>query len=174
MSAGKNTHRMVGRARPVPALIPMAVSVRHVHLTQRRSTAVWARLCAADSQRCCRNRGNTRRRGNRRVGGPAGSLEHVRIVGPPRPKIRWSCRARTRSNSGSTPRCGSRAIWRAPRASSSKGTMRQGDAAAWRDLRPAAHPYDPADAEVLGLKNGDKVAAVVTTGDRRWSSATLS
>jgi Phosphate propanoyltransferase len=36
-----------------------------------------------------------------------------------------------------------------------------------RDLRLTAHPYGPADAGVLGLKNHAKVAAVMTAGDRR-------
>jgi len=171
MSAGKNTaSHGSGRARPVPALIPMAVSVRHVHLTQRTVEQLFGPAICCGFARCCRNRA-IRGGGNRRVVG-RGSLEHVRIVGPP---VRRSGGAVAHGRDRTRDRrpLRDRAIWRAPRASSSKDHA-AGDAAAWRHLRPAAHPYEPGGRGCARVEECDKVAAVVTTGTARWSSATLS
>lgn len=124
----------------------MAISVRHVHLTQPGQYAAEETVTLV---------------------GPRGRLSHVRIVGPPRSEdqvelsrtdgIELGINAPLRESGdlGGTP--GITIEGPAGRATLSRGVI-----CALRHIH-----MSPADADVLGLKNRDKIAAVVVAGDRK-------
>jgi acetate kinase len=99
--------------------------------------------------------------------GPRGRLNHVRIVGPPRSEdqvelsrtdeIELGINAPLRESGdlAGTPGI----VMEGPAGSV---TLRHGVICALRHIH-----MSPADADMLGLRNGDKVAAVVAAGDRK-------
>jgi len=155
------------RPRPVAALIPMAISVRHVHLTQRTVEQLFGPGYLLQIRSPLSQPGQFSAEETVTLVGPRGRLKHVRIVGPPRSEdqvelartdeIELGINAPLRESGdlAGTPGI----IIEGPAGSV---TLQHGVICALRHIH-----MSPADADVLGLKNGDRVAAVVTAGDRK-------
>jgi acetate kinase len=159
-------HRL-RRPRPVAAMIPLAVSVRHVHLTQRTVEQLFGPGYLLQVRSPLSQLGQYAAEETVALVGPRGRLNHVRIVGPPRSEnqvelsrtdeIELGINAPLRESGDLTGTPG--IVIEGP---ASSVTLQHGVICALRHIH-----MSPADADVLGLKNGDKVAAVVTAGDRR-------
>jgi acetate kinase len=155
------------RPRPVAAMIPMAVSVRHVHLTQRTVEGLFGPGYLLQVRSPLSQPGQFAAQETVALVGPRGRLNHVRIVGPPRSEdqvelsrtdeIELGINAPLRESGdlAGTPGI----VIEGPVGSV---TLPHGVICALRHIH-----LSPADADVLGLKNGDKVAVVVTAGDRK-------
>ena len=87
---------------------------------RRRSTELFGAVIGLRPKTRAVAAGQFLRRGDRALIGPRGTLEHVRLMGPPARTTRWRSRAATSSRSASTRRCGSRASSPPPPASRSK------------------------------------------------------
>ena len=81
---GKRVLHSSRRVRPVAALIPMAVSVRHVHLTQRTVEQLFGPGYLLQIRSPLSQPGQYAAEETVALVGPRGRLNHVRIVGPPR------------------------------------------------------------------------------------------
>jgi acetate kinase len=157
----------LSQARPVPALIPMAISVRHVHLTQPTVEQLFGPGYLLQIRSPLSQPGQYAAQETVALVGPRGRLNHVRIVGPPRSEdqvelsrtdemeLGINAPLRESGDLAGTPGI----VIEGPAGSL---TLRHGVICALRHIH-----MSPADADVLGLKNHDKVAAVVVAGDRR-------
>jgi len=153
--------------RPVAALIPLAISVRHVHLTQRTVEQLFGPGYLLHIRSPLSQPGQYAAEETVTLVGPRGRLNHVRIVGPPRSEdqvelartdeIELGINAPLRESGDLADTPG--IIIEGPAGSV---TLGHGVICAVRHIH-----MSPADADVLGLKNGDKVAAFVTAGDRK-------
>jgi acetate kinase len=168
MSAGKNTaSHASSRARPVAALIPMAVSVRHVHLTQRTVEQLFGPGYRLQIRALLSQPGQYAAEETVALVGPRGRLNHVRIVGPPRSEDQVELSRTDEIELGiDAPLRESGDLAGTPgivvEGPCGRVTLPHGVICALRHIH-----MSPADADVLGLKNGDKIAAVVTAGDRK-------
>jgi len=70
--------------KPLPALIPIAVSARHVHLTQRTVEQLFGPGYQLSVHSPLSQPGQYAANETVTLVGPRGRLTHVRIVGPPR------------------------------------------------------------------------------------------
>lgn len=155
------------RPRRVGAMIPMAISVRHVHLTQRTVEQLFGPGYLLQVHSPLSQPGQYAAEETVGLVGPRGRLNHVRIVGPPRSEdqvelsrtdeIELGINAPLRESGDLADTPG--IVIEGPAGSV---TLRHGVICALRHIH-----MSPADADVLALKNGDKVAAVVTAGDRK-------
>ena len=155
------------RARPVAAMIPMAISVRHVHLTQPTIEQLFGPGYLLQIRSPLSQPGQYAAEETVTLVGPRGRLNHVRIVGPPRfedqvelsrtDEIELGINAPLRESGDLSGTPGIDIEGPAGRV-----TLRRGVICALRHIH-----MSPADADVLGLKNRDKIAAVVVAGDRR-------
>jgi len=155
------------RIRPVAALIPMAISVRHVHLTQGTIERLFGPGYLLHVRAALSQPGQYAAQETVALVGPRCRLDHVRIVGPPRPEdqvelsrtdeiaLGIDAPLRESGDLAHTPGIG---------IEGPAGSVRlqHGVICALRHIH-----MSPADADVLGLKNHDKVAAVVVAGGRR-------
>jgi acetate kinase len=166
-SDSKKASQGVRRALPVSALIPMAISVRHVHLTQSSVEQLFGPGYLLQIRSPLSQPGQYAAEETVALVGPRGRLNHVRIVGPPRSEdqvelsrtdeIELGINAPLRESGDLADTPG--IVIEGPAGSV---TLRHGVICALRHIH-----MSPADADVLGLKNRDKVAAVVVAGDRR-------
>ena len=163
----KSVSRSSRRPRPVAAMIPMAISVRHVHLTQPTIEQLFGPGHLLQIRSPLSQAGQYAAEETVTLVGPQGRLDHVRIVGPPRfedqvelsrtDEIELGINAPLRESGDLSGTPGIDIEGPAGRV-----TLRRGVICALRHIH-----MSPADADVLGLKNRDKIAAVVFAGDRR-------
>jgi acetate kinase len=156
-----------GKVEQAPALIPMAISARHVHLTQASVETLFGaghllRVHAPLSQP-----GQYAAEEVVTLVGPKGRLTHVRVIGPPRAEdqvelahtdeiaLGVDAPLRESGDLAGTPGI----VIEGPLGSVS---LQRGVICALRHIH-----MSPADADVLGLKNHDEVGVVVIAGKRR-------
>lgn len=156
-----------GRARTVGALIPMAISVRHVHLTQNTINQLFGPGHVLHIRSLLSQPGQFAAEETVTLVGPRGRLPHVRVVGPPRAEDQVELSRTDEIELGvDAPLRESGDLAHTP------GVVIEGPAGAVRLRRgvicPVRHIHmSPADADVLGLKNHDRVSVVVDAGNRR-------
>lgn len=153
--------------QPVAAIIPMAISVRHVHLTRETVERLFGPGYVLNIRSPLSQPGQYAAEETVTLVGPRARLAHVRIVGPPRSEdqvelsrtdeieLGVDAPLRESGDLASTPGI----VIEGPAGSV---TLRRGVICALRHIH-----MSPADADVLGLKNHDKVAVVVVAGNRR-------
>ena len=154
-------------ARAVGVLIPMAISVRHVHLTQNTISRLFGPRHVLHIRSLLSQPGQYAAEETVTLAGPRGRLLHVRVVGPPRTEDQVELSRTDEIELGvDAPLRESGDLKNTP------GVVIEGPAGAV-NLRhgvicPVRHIHmSPADADVLGLKNHDRVSVVVADGDRR-------
>jgi acetate kinase len=166
-ASGKRVLHGARRPRSVSALIPMAISVRHVHLTQRTVEQLFGPAYVLQVRSPLSQPGQYAAEETVALVGPHGRLNHVRIVGPPRSEDQVELSRTDEIELGiNAPLRESGDLEGTPgiviEGPAGSVTLEYGVICALRHIH-----MSPADADVLGLKNGDKVAAVVTAGDRK-------
>ena len=160
------THR--GRPQqPLAALIPMAISVRHVHLTQETVERLFGAGYLLNVRSPLSQPGQYAAEETVTLVGPRGRLPHVRIVGPTRSadqvelsrtdEIELGCDAPVRESGDLTDSPG--IVIEGP---AGRVTLQHGVIRAVRHIH-----MSPADADVLGLKDHDQVSVAVIAGNRR-------
>jgi acetate kinase len=149
------------------ALIPMAISARHVHLTQASVEILFGAGHLLQVHSPLSQPGQYAAEEVVTLVGPKGRLTHVRVIGPPRAQdqvelahtdeivLGVDAPLRESGDLAGTPGI----VIEGPMGSVS---LQRGVICALRHIH-----MSPADAEVLGLKNHDKVAVVVMAGKRR-------
>jgi acetate kinase len=145
----------------------MAISVRHVHLTQETVEQLFGAGYLLNVRSPLSQPGQYAAEETVTLVGPRGRLAHVRIVGPPRSvdqvelsrtdQIELGCDAPLRESGDLANSPG--IIIEGPAGSV---TLQHGVICALRHIH-----MSPADADVLGLKNHDQVSVVVDAGNRR-------
>lgn len=150
-----------------PARIPMAISVRHVHLTQASVEALFGAGHILHAHSPLSQPGQYAAEEVVTLIGPKGRLTDVRVVGPPRAQdqvelahtdeiaLGVDAPLRESGDLADTPGI----VIEGPAGSV---TLQRGVICALRHIH-----MSPADADVLGLKNHDEVAVVVMAGKRR-------
>jgi len=147
--------------------IPMAISVRHVHLTQRTVEQLFGPGHFLQVHAPLSQPGQYAAEETVALVGPRGRLDHVRIVGPTRGEDQVELSRTDEIELGiDAPLRESGDLARTPgiviEGPAGRVTLEKGVIGALRHVH-----MSPADADVLGLKSGDKVAAVVAASDRR-------
>jgi len=154
-------------ARSVAALIPMAISVRHVHLTQQTIERLFGRGYLLNVRTPLSQPGQYTAEETVSLVGPRTRLAHVRIVGPPRSEdqvelsrtdeieLGIDAPLRVSGDLANTPGI----VIEGPAGSV---TLQHGVICALRHIH-----MSPVDADVLGLKNHDQVSVIVVVGNRR-------
>lgn len=154
-------------ARAMGVLIPMAISVRHVHLTQNSINRLFGPGHVLHIRSLLSQPGQFAAEETVTLVGPRGRLPHVRIVGPPRTKDQVELSRTDEIELGvDAPLRESGNLENTP------GVVMEGPSGAVNlqhgVICPLRHIHmSPADADVLGLKNHDRVSVVVADGDRR-------
>ncbi len=154
-------------AKPLPAMIPIAISARHVHLTQRTVERLFGPGHVLSVHSRLFQPGQYAANETVTLSGPRGRLTHVRIVGPPRTADQVEL-ARTDEivlgidaplrESGDLADTPGIAI----EGPAGAVTLAHGVICALRHIHMSV-----ADADVLGLKNEDRVAVAVIRNNRR-------
>ena len=154
-------------ATPLPAMIPIAISARHVHLTQRTVERLFGPGHVLSVHSPLFQPGQYAANETVTLSGPRGRLNHVRIVGPPRTADQVEL-ARTDEivlgidaplrESGDLADTPGIAI----EGPAGTVTLAHGVICALRHIHMSV-----ADADVLGLKNGDRAAVAVIRNNRR-------
>jgi acetate kinase len=154
-------------AKPLPAMIPIAISARHVHLTQRTVERLFGPGHVLSVHSPLFQPGQYAANETVTLSGPRGRLNHVRIVGPPRTADQVEL-ARTDEivlgidaplrESGDLADTPGIAI----EGPAGTVTLAHGVICALRHIHMSV-----ADADVLGLKNGDRAAVAVIRNNRR-------
>ena len=168
MTVGKNpVSRVATHVQPVPALIPVAISARHVHLTQETVERLFGRGYLLRVHSPLFQPGQYAAQETVTLVGPRGRLPHVRIVGPPRSEDQVELSRTDEVELGiDAPLRESGDLARSPgiaiEGPLDSVTIQHGVICALRHVH-----MSPADADVLGLKNHDRVAVAVTTRNRR-------
>ena len=156
-----------GKVERAPALIPMAISARHVHLTQASIEILFGAGHVLQIHSPLSQPGQYAAEEVVTLVGPKGRLTHVRVVGPPRAQdqvelahtdeivLGVDAPLRESGDLAGTPGI----VVEGPVGSVS---LQRGVICALRHIH-----MSPADADVLGLKNHDEVAVVVMAGKRR-------
>jgi acetate kinase len=169
MAAGKRTSKpgAAGRPRPLDALIPMAISVRHVHLTQSSVERLFGPGYILNVRSPLSQPGQYAAQETVTLVGPRGRLMHVRVVGPPRSEDQVELARTDEIELGlDAPLRESGDLANTPgiviEGPAGTVTLDHGVICALRHIH-----MSPADADVLGLQNHDRVSVVVVAGDRR-------
>jgi acetate kinase len=168
VSAEENpASRVAKHAQPVPALIPMAISVRHVHLTQETVERLFGRGHQLVVHSLLWQPGQYAAEETVTLIGPRGRLTHVRVVGPPRledqvelsrtDEIALGIDAPLRESGDLADTPG--IVIEGPAGTV---TLKFGVICALRHIHMST-----ADADVLGVKNHDQVAVAVINRSRR-------
>lgn len=159
--------RRANSLQSVGALVPMAISVRHVHLTQETIERLFGPGYLLNVRSPLSQPGQYAAKETVALVGPQGRLAQVRIVGPPRSEnqvelsrsdeiaLGIDAPLRDSGDVAGTPGI----VIEGPAGSV---TLRCGVICALRHIH-----MSPADADVLGLKNHDQVSVVVADGNRR-------
>jgi acetate kinase len=163
----KNSTR---RARPLrlpTTLIPVAISVRHVHLTQETVERLFGAGYLLNVRSHLSQPGQYAARETVTLVGPRGRLTHVRIVGPPRSEDQVELSRTDEIELGiDAPLRESGDLSNTPgiviEGPVGRVTLQRGVICALRHIH-----MSPADADVLGLKNHDQVSVAVVAGNRR-------
>ncbi len=153
--------------KPLPALIPIAVSARHVHLRQRTVERLFGPGYQLSVHSPLSQPGQYAANETVTLVGPRGRLTHVRIVGPPRAQdqvelartdeIALGVDAPLRESGDLEDTPGIRIEGPAGSA-----TLEHGVICALRHIHMSL-----TDADVLGLKDQDQVAVAVIHNNRR-------
>jgi acetate kinase len=153
--------------RTLPALIPMAISVRHVHLTQDTIDRLFGPGYVLNVHSPLSQPGQYAAEETVTLIGPRARLPNVRIVGPPRAadqvelsttdEIELGVEAPVRESGDLTETPG--ITIKGPKGSV---TIQHGVICALRHIH-----MSPVDADVLGLKDHDRVAVAVTSRNRK-------
>ena len=151
----------------LPALIPMAISVRHVHLRQDTIDRLFGPGYQLRVHSPLSQPGQFAALETVTLVGPHGRLEHVRIVGPPRSQDQVELSQTDEITLGvhaPLRESGDLADTPGIDVEGPKGHVRlqHGVICALRHIH-----MSPADAAALGLKDHDKVSAVVNQGGRK-------
>ena len=167
MTAHRQASQRSRRPRTVAALIPMAISVRHVHLTPSTVEQLFGPGYQLHVRAPLSQPGQYAAEETVALVGPRGRLNHVRIVGPPRSEDQVELSRTDEIELGiDAPLRESGDLANTPgvvvEGPAGSVVLRQGVICALRHIH-----MSPADADVLGLKNRDKVAAVVLAGNRK-------
>jgi acetate kinase len=164
---GKSAWRRSTPSQSVAALIPMAISVRHVHLKQETVERLFGPGYILNVSSPLSQPGQYAAEETVTLLGPRGRLARVRIVGPPRSQdqvelsrtdeieLGIDAPMRESGNLQDTPGI----VIEGPMGSVA---LQHGVICALRHIH-----MSPADADVLGLKNHDQVSVVVVAGDHR-------
>jgi acetate kinase len=149
------------------ALIPMAISVRHVHLTQETIERLFGRGYLLSVRSPLSQPGQYAAEETVTLVGPRGRLVHVRVVGPPRSDDQVELSRTDEIELGiDAPMRESGDLCNTPgivvEGPAGRVTLKQGVICALRHIH-----MSPADADVLGLKNHDHVSVGVVAGNRR-------
>jgi acetate kinase len=145
----------------------MAISVRHVHLTQETIERLFGPGYLLNVRSPLSQPGQYAAEETVALVGPRGRLAHVRIVGPPRSEDQVELSRTDEIELGiDAPLRESGDLANTP------GIVIEGPAGSVTlqhgVICPLRHIHiSPVDADVLGLKNHDKVSVVVAAGDRR-------
>jgi acetate kinase len=166
-AGNKNSSR---GARPLPsvaALIPMAISVRHVHLTQETIERLFGPGYVLNVHSPLSQPGQYAAEETVALVGPRGRLAQVRIVGPPRSENQVELSRTDEIELGiDAPLRESGDLANTPgiviQGPAGSVTLQHGVICALRHIH-----MSPVDADVLGLKNRDQVSVVVVAGNRR-------
>ena len=168
MTAGKTTvSKVATHVQPVPALIPVAISARHVHLTQETVERLFGRGYLLRVHSPLFQPGQYAAQETVILVGPRGRLPHVRIVGPSRSEDQVELSRTDEVELGiDAPLRESGDLARSPgigiEGPLGSVTIQHGVICALRHIH-----MSPADADVLGLKNHDRVAVAVASSNRR-------
>jgi acetate kinase len=150
-----------------PAQIPVAISVRHVHLTPKSIERLFGPRYSLHVHTPLSQPGQFAAQETVTLVGPRGLLAHVRIVGPPRREdqaeisrsdaytLGIDAPVRESGQLADTPGL----VIEGPAGTL---TLSHGAICALRHIH-----MSPADADVLGLKDQDRVAVAVDSPDRR-------
>lgn len=166
-SDSKRVSKNAIAARPLAAMIPMAISVRHVHLTQATVEQLFGPGYLLQVRAPLSQPGQYAAEETVALVGPRGRLDRVRIVGPPRAEDQVEVSRTDEIELGvNAP------LRESGHLADTPGIVIEGPEGSVRlprgVIRALRHIHmSPADADVLGLKNHDVVAAVVAAGDRR-------
>jgi acetate kinase len=164
---GKKSSRGTGRSRAVGVLVPMAISVRHVHLSQNSLNQLFGPGHVLHIRTLLSQPGQYAAEETVSLVGPRGRLAHVRVVGPPRAEDQVELSRTDEIELGvDAPLRESGDLANTP------GVVLEGPEGSVQlkhgVICPLRHIHmSPADADVLGLKNHDRVSVVVAAGDRR-------
>jgi acetate kinase len=153
--------------KPLPALIPIAISARHVHLTQRSVERLFGPGYQLSVHAPLSQPGQFAANETVTLVGPLGRLTHVRIVGPPRTQdqvelartdeIALGVDAPLRESGDLEDTPGIRI-----EGPAGSVTLEHGVICALRHIHMSL-----TDADVLGLKDQDQVAVAVIHKNRR-------
>jgi acetate kinase len=146
--------------------IPIAVSARHVHLTQATIEALFGKGYALHPQAALSQPGQFAATETVTLVGPRGQLEHVRVLGPPRDadqielsrsdEIALGIEAPLRVSGDLIRTPGIELVGPAGKVSLPSGV-----------LMPVRHIHmSPADAERLGVRDRDRVSVAVDSEGR--------
>lgn len=163
----KNASRDVQRQQCEAVLIPMAISVRHVHLTQATVERLFGPGYLLNIRTSLSQPGQYAAEETVTLIGPHGRLAHVRIVGPPRREDQVELSRTDEITLGiDAPlrESGDLAATPGITIEGPMGRVTLGHGV----ICPLRHIHvSPADADVLGLKGGDQVSVAVVAGHRR-------
>ncbi len=158
---------MAVMSRNLPALIPMAISVRHVHLTQATIDRLFGSGHVLHVHAPLSQPGQYAAEETVTLVGPRARLSHVRIVGPPRSADQVELSQTDEMELGiAAPVRESGDLAQTPgitlEGPKGRATIEHGVICALRHIH-----MSPVDADVLGLKDKERVAVAVTSRDRR-------
>ncbi len=167
MTAGIASSRAPATQPRDAVLIPIAISVRHVHLTQATIDELFGPGHVLNVRSPLSQPGQYAAEETVTLVGPDGRLGDVRIVGPPRAEDQVELSRTDEIQLGiDAPLRESGDLANTPgiiiEGPAGRVSLRHGVICAVRHIH-----MSPADADVLGLKNHDRVAVAVVAGDRR-------
>jgi acetate kinase len=145
----------------------MAISARHVHLTQETVERLFGTGYLLNVRSPLSQPGQYAAEETVALAGPRGRLSHVRIVGPPRSEDQVELSRTDEIELGiDAPLRESGDLSNTPgiviEGPAGRVTLKHGVICALRHIH-----MSPADADVLGLKNRDQVSVGVVAGNRR-------
>jgi acetate kinase len=157
---------MAGQPRDA-VMVPIAISVRHVHLTQATIDQLFGPGHLLNIRNPLSQPGQFAAEETVTLLGPDGRLEDVRIVGPPRAEDQVELSRTDEIQLGiDAPLRESGDLANTPGiiidGPAGRVALAHGVICALRHIH-----MSPADADVLGLKNHDRVAVAVVAGKRR-------
>jgi putative phosphotransacetylase len=149
------------------ASVPVAVSNRHIHLSQAHVDQLFGASHGLSEDRAIKQPGQFAAKERVRIVGPAGGIDGVRVVGPARGDTVVELAA------ADAKAIGVEAPLRSSTATQGSAPIRLEGPAGAVDLPQGAIVHarhlhvGPHDSARLGLADGDRVDLVVGTGDRR-------
>lgn len=160
-------HRSPSSSEMEPALIPVAISARHVHLTRESVERLFGSGQSLHVHAPLSQPGQFAAQETVTLVGPRGRLAHVRVVGPPRQEDQAEISRSDAYTLGlDAPIRESGHLADTPgltiEGPAGQVALTHGAICALRHIH-----MTPADADVLGLKDQDRVEVAVESRDRR-------